>query len=175
MPDIRSFFSSQGGAARKPAPAKSEEPPKPKRAKGRKVVEDSDDDEDAAEQAKPATKPAPRKKKDLEPKGVAISADEYFASGSKPKSTAKANKDDTKTQVKTEAPVRSSPRNKKLAPNPVAAVSNASPSKKRATTSHKQHKVHDDEDAFMDDAEEDGEDIHAAEPRAPPCREHLHE
>lgn len=62
MPDIRSFFTPRGGAAPKPTPAKSEEPPKGKRTsellrtqfnrdfskpcvEGRRVVEDSDDDE----------------------------------------------------------------------------------------------------------------------------------
>ncbi|XP_044724521.1 ATPase family associated with various cellular activities (AAA) domain-containing protein [Hirsutella rhossiliensis] len=144
MPDIRSFFTPRGGAAPKPAPAKSEEPPKGKRTKGRKVVEDSDDDEIVG-QANPAAKGVSKKKKDLEPKGVAISTDDYFAStkdSKKPKSNA-PGKAEAKVQVKTEAPVRSSPRNK-------------------ATRSYKKHNAHDD-DAFMEDADEDGDDMAAAE------------
>ncbi|KAM4059965.1 ATPase family associated with various cellular activities (AAA) domain-containing protein [Hirsutella rhossiliensis] len=163
MPDIRSFFTPRGGAAPKPAPAKSEEPPKGKRTKGRKVVEDSDDDEIVG-QANPAAKGVSKKKKDLEPKGVAISTDDYFAStkdSKKPKSNA-PGKAEAKVQVKTEAPVRSSPRNKQAAAKPAAPAPSDSPSKKRATRSYKKHNAHDD-DAFMEDADEDGDDMAAAE------------
>jgi replication factor C subunit 1 len=62
MPDIRSFFTPKGGAAPKPAPAKSEDTSKAKRTskadpglaqvlkltlgiENRKVIDDSDDDE----------------------------------------------------------------------------------------------------------------------------------
>ncbi|EQL01212.1 replication factor C, subunit 1-like protein [Ophiocordyceps sinensis CO18] len=149
MPDIRSFFTPRGGAAPKPTPAKSEEPPKGKRTKGRRVVEDSDDDEAF---------------QDWEPKGVAISADDYFAStrdSKNPKSNT-PGKAETKAQVKADAPVRSSPRKKQAAAKSVAPIPNDSPPKKRATRSYEQHNV-DDGDAYMEDGDEDGDDMAAAE------------
>jgi hypothetical protein len=60
--DIRSFFAPKGGAApKKPAAKEPEEPAKPKRGK-RKVVEDSEDEDEAFEEAPPASKPAQKKK-----------------------------------------------------------------------------------------------------------------
>ncbi|KAL3960065.1 hypothetical protein ACCO45_005182 [Purpureocillium lilacinum] len=163
MPDIRSFFAPKGGAAApKPAPAKKEEPTKGKR--GRKVVEDSEDDE-AVEEKKPAAKAAPKKKKaDVEPKGVAISADDYFAStndGKKSKISTTPKKSSSRVQVKEEVPVRSSPRTKQSAPKQDGPVTNGTQAKKKGV-SYKQHKTEDD-DAYMEDADEDADDIYAAD------------
>ncbi|KAG8405325.1 DNA replication factor C complex subunit Rfc1 [Metarhizium acridum] len=160
MPDIRSFFTPKGGAPPKPAPTKSEDAPKSKRTKNRKVVEDSDEDE--VVETKPAVKAAPRKKKtDLEPQGVAISADDYFASSKKGANSKQSTpkKGSYKAPVKEQIPVRASPRNKK----PGAAVQNGSPAKKKPTTSYKKHHVDDDDDAYMDDRDNDGDDIFAAD------------
>ncbi|KID91550.1 DNA replication factor C, large subunit [Metarhizium guizhouense ARSEF 977] len=160
MPDIRSFFTPKGGATPKPAPTKSEDAPKSKRTKNRKVVEDSDEDE--VVETKPAVKPAPRKKKtDLEPQGVVISADDYFASSKKRANSKQSTpkKGSSKTPGKEEIPVRASPRHKK----PDAAVQNGSPAKKKPTTSYKKHHVDDDDDAYMDDGDDDGDDIYAAD------------
>ncbi|OAQ72974.1 chromosome transmission fidelity factor [Pochonia chlamydosporia 170] len=164
MPDIRSFFTAKGGAAPKPAPPKSEDTLKGKRSKSRKVVEDSDEEE--AVETKPAVKAAPKKKKTTsEPQGVAISADDYFASSKKttdPKNST-PKKASSKAQVKDEMPVRSSPRNKQPVPKSEPVVQNGSPPKKKPTTSYKKHHLDDDDDAYMDDAEEDGDDIFAAD------------
>ncbi|KAK9441976.1 DNA replication factor C, large subunit [Metarhizium brunneum] len=160
MPDIRSFFTPKGGAAPKPAPTKSEDAPKSKRTKNRKVVEDSDEDE--VVETKPAVKAAPRKKKtDPEPQGVVISADDYFASSKKRANSKQSTpkRGSSKTPVKEEIPVRASPRHKK----PDAAVQNGSPAKKKPTTSYKKHHVDDDDDAYMDDGDNDGDDIYAAD------------
>ncbi|KAM5365457.1 hypothetical protein ACJZ2D_010992 [Fusarium nematophilum] len=129
--DIRSFFGPKGGAApKKPAPKKAEEPTKSRRT-NRKVVEDSEDDEDEVAEVKKLAKPAPKKKaKDDEPKGVAISADDYFAStkNSKP-STSTTPK---KPAVKSEVPVRSSPRGKPAASKPAVHKKNGtSPAKRK--------------------------------------------
>ncbi|KAM0564511.1 hypothetical protein ACHAPJ_000725 [Fusarium lateritium] len=160
--DIRSFFGPKGGSAPKPTPRKAEELAKNKRTKGRKVVEDSDDDE-VVEVEKSAAKPAPKKKaKDDEPKGVAISADDYFASakGSKPASSATPKK----PAAKSEAPVRSSPRGKPTASKPAAPAKNGkAPATRKTTTSHSRHTVDQDSDAYMDDGNEEDEDIFAAD------------
>ncbi|UNI20114.1 DNA replication factor C complex subunit Rfc1 [Purpureocillium takamizusanense] len=163
MPDIRSFFAPKGGAAPpKPAPVKKEEAPKVKR--GRKVIEDSEDDE-VVEEKKPAAKAAPKKKKaDVEPKGVAISADDYFAStndSKKPKVPTTPKKGASRAQVKEEVPVRSSPRTKQSASKSDAPAANGTQTKKKAV-SYKQHKTEDD-DAYMEDADEDPDDIYAAD------------
>ncbi|KAK7403568.1 DNA replication factor C complex subunit Rfc1 [Neonectria punicea] len=165
MPDIRSFFAPKGGAA-PPKPKAPEPPAKTKRTKGRKVVEDSEDEDEVVEQKKPATKPAPKKKStDDQPKGVAISADDYFASAknSKPPKSATPKK----PQIKSEVPVRSSPRGKqaapKSAPKPAAPAKNGTaPAKRKVTTSYTQP-VDEDADAYMDDGDEDDEDIFAAD------------
>ncbi|KAH6900185.1 replication factor RFC1 C terminal domain-containing protein [Thelonectria olida] len=156
MPDIRSFFAPKGGAA-PAAPKKAEDPPKSKRTKGRKVIEDSDDEVEAAEEKKTAKELAP-KKKDDEPKGVAISADDYFAStkGSKPQKSATPKK----PEIKSEVPVRSSPRRKQVPPKPsVAAKNSTAPAKRKAVTSYN----HTNDDAYMDDGDEDGDDIFASD------------
>ncbi|KAM0465097.1 hypothetical protein ACHAPV_002092 [Trichoderma viride] len=168
MPDIRSFFTPKGGAAPpKPAAAKPEPPAaKGKRGKSRKVVEDSEDE--AAEEKKPAPKP-PAKKRETEPKGVTISADDYFAS-SKDSKAAKASptpkKSAAKSTVEIDVPVRSSPRKK--SPAKAAAPEededeDVAPRSKRARTSYKPAPVHDDGDAHMEDGDEDADDIFAAD------------
>ncbi|KAG5982927.1 hypothetical protein E4U55_001127 [Claviceps digitariae] len=171
MPDIRSFFAPKGGAPPKPAPAKSEDAPKTKRTKSRKVVEDSDEDEEAAPKSTAKAPPPRRSKTDSQPRGVVISADAYFAS-SKTETNAKQStpkktpqKGVSKLKVEEERPVRSSPRNKKPAVKADPSTQTASPAtKKKATTAYKYHQANDDdEDAFVDDADEDADDIFAAD------------
>ncbi|TVY69924.1 Replication factor C subunit 1 [Fusarium oxysporum f. sp. cubense] len=162
--DIRSFFGPKGGGAPKPAPRRAEELAKSKRTKGRKVVEDSDDDEDeAVEVQKPTTKPAPkRKSKEEETKGVAISADDYFASAKNNKPTSSATP--KKPAAKPDIPVRSSPRGKPTASKPAAPVKNGkAPATRKSTTSYSRHNADQDSDAYMDDGDEDDEDIFAAD------------
>ncbi|KAG6033634.1 hypothetical protein E4U19_006351 [Claviceps sp. Clav32 group G5] len=172
MPDIRSFFAPKGGAPSKPAPAKSEDAPKTQRAKNRKVVQDSDEDEDAA--PKPIAKvPAKRKKADLQPRGVVTTADAYFASSgtgtkstqvtpSTPKKTPQTGS--SKVKAEEERVVRSSPRNRKPAVKADSPSQNgSSATKKKPTTAHHPPVVDDDEDAYVDDAAEDADDIFAAD------------
>ncbi|KAI0541613.1 replication factor RFC1 C terminal domain-containing protein [Xylaria digitata] len=166
MPDIRSFFGAKGGAAPvKPAASKKAdaEPPK-KRTKGRKVVEDSDDDnEPVVEQKKPATRSTPRKKQnDKEIEGTATTASEYFAS-SKSKAQQPA-KPEAKPHASPAVPVRSSPRVKRATTKPVPA--DEKPTRKHASTTTKYHDLNDDEDAFMDDDGDAGDDIFAADARS---------
>ncbi|KAF5680643.1 replication factor C subunit 1 [Fusarium denticulatum] len=147
--DIRSFFGPKGGGAPKPAPRKAEELAKSKRTKGRKVVEDSDDDEDEAVEEE-------------ETKGVAISADDYFAStkNSKPTSSATPKKPAAKPDI----PVRSSPRGKPNASKPAAIAKNdKAPATRKSTTSYSRHNADQDSDAYMDDGDNDDEDIFAAD------------
>ncbi|KAF4123839.1 replication factor C subunit 1 [Geosmithia morbida] len=148
MPDIRSFFTSKGGGV--PAPAKPAAKPaddaKNKRSKNRKVIEDSDDDDEPIQ--------------DTELKGVAITADDYFASSKDSKSAkaGPAKKSDPKASVKTEVPVRASPRGKRA----VAPAQDDTPAKKRPAGNYKKHEA-DDDDAYMEDADEDDDDIFAAD------------
>ncbi|KAM0353644.1 hypothetical protein ACHAPU_001657 [Fusarium lateritium] len=164
-PDIRSFFGPKGGSAPKPAPRKAEELAKTKRTtKGRNVIQDSEDDEDElVEVQKPAAKPAPKRKaKDDEPKGVAISADDYFASNttSKPATTATPKKPAAKADV----PVRSSPRGKATVPKATApAKGGKAPVTRKPTVSHSRSAADQDSDAYMDDGDEDDADIFAAD------------
>ncbi|KOS23280.1 Replication factor C subunit 1 [Escovopsis weberi] len=151
MPDIRSFFAAKGGAAPpKPAAAKPEAPAKGKRTR-RHVVEDSDDEEAKIEYGSCL---------DLEtqPKGTAISADDYFAfsKDAKPRKTESPKKTPTKAVTKTEVPVRSSTRGR-----PAAAKASEPPAKK-STPSRKKAHIDEDEDAYMEDGDEDGDDIFAA-------------
>ncbi|PHH82916.1 hypothetical protein CDD82_4350 [Ophiocordyceps australis] len=165
MPDIRSFFSAKGSTASKPAPPKKEALSNSKRA-SRKVVQDSDDDEPAPEQtpAKAASKPAPKKKKsDLEPEGIPISAEDYFAStkDGKKRQTKSALPTETKPSPKSQPAVRSSPRKHKTTaktsePAPKSALS------KKKTVSYEQHEGADD-DAHLSEAEQGGQDIYAAD------------
>ncbi|KAF5703296.1 replication factor C subunit 1 [Fusarium globosum] len=162
--DIRSFFGPKGGAAPKPAPRKAEELAKSKRTKGRKVIEDSDDDEDeAVEVQKPTTKAAPKRKaKEEETKGVAISADDYFASTKNSKPTSSATP--KKSAAKPDIPVRSSPRGKPTASKPAATAKNdKAPATRKSTTSYSRHNADQDSDAYMDDGDDDDEDIFAAD------------
>ncbi|KAJ0124961.1 replication factor c subunit 1 [Diaporthe amygdali] len=160
MPDIRSFFTPKGGAApAKPAP-KKEEPAKKGRGRPRKVVDDSEeDDEPIAQPNKPASRSTPRKKKatESEPvKGKEISADDYFSSS---KSN---NKKSESTPKKPSVPVRQSPR-KAAAAVPTKGKPAAKP---KAVTSHKKVDLNDDEDAYMEDGDEDADDIFAANARS---------
>ncbi|RKL33581.1 Replication factor C subunit 1 [Fusarium proliferatum] len=151
--DIRSFFGPKGGGAPKPVPRKAEELAKSKRTKGRKVVEDSDDDEDEAVEEE-------------ETKGVAISADDYFAStkNSKPTSSATPKKSATKPAAKPDIPVRSSPRGKPTASKPATTAKNdKTPATRKSTTSYSRHNADQDSDAYMDDGDDDDEDIFAAD------------
>lgn len=152
--DIRNFFNPKGGAApKKPAaPPKKDESAKKGRGRPRKVVEDSDDDDDEpiAPPKKASAKPAPKKKAAAaEPKGQAITADDYFNSGTTKTATPKKST--------SKAPVRQSPRVKTP-----TAVNGKSTSKPKTTTSYNKINIHDDEDAFMDDGDEDADDIFAA-------------
>ncbi|KAI3394796.1 hypothetical protein diail_2198 [Diaporthe ilicicola] len=163
MPDIRSFFTPKGGAApAKPAP-KKEEPAKKGRGRPRKVVDDSEeDDEPIAQPNKPASRSTPRKKKATEPepvKGKEISADDYFSSS---KSN---NKKSEPTPKKPSVPVRQSPR--KAAAAAAAAPAKSKPAtKSKIVTSHRKINVNDDEDAYMEDGDEDADDIFAANARS---------
>ncbi|KAJ4199730.1 DNA replication factor C complex subunit Rfc1 [Fusarium falciforme] len=160
--DIRSFFAPKGGAPPKPAAKKAEEPAKTKRTKGRRVVEDSEDEEDEVVEVKKPAKPASKKKTQDEPKGVAISADDYFAStkSSKPSSSATPKKPAAKSDV----PIRASPRGKPATAKPAAPAKNGTvPAKRKTTTSYSHHAVDDDADAYMDDGEEEDDDIFAAD------------
>ncbi|CZR34404.1 replication factor C subunit 1 [Fusarium proliferatum] len=162
--DIRSFFGPKGGGAPKPAPRKAEELAKSKRTKGRKVVEDSDDDEDeAVEVQRPTTKAAPKRKaKEEETKGVAISADDYFASTKNSKPTSSATP--KKSAAKPDIPVRSSPRGKPTASKPATTAKNdKAPATRKSTTSYSRHNADQDSDAYMDDGDDDDEDIFAAD------------
>lgn len=93
-----------------------------------------------------------------------ITPDDYFASSKKAKGTKaeSAKNDDAKVQVKAEVPVRSSPR--KRAPSKTATpIKNGTPTKKRSTTSYQKHDDGDDDEAYVDDGDEDGDDIFAAD------------
>lgn len=97
-----------------------------------------------------------------EPKGVAISADDYFAStkSSKPSSSATPKKPAAKSDV----PIRASPRGKPATAKPVAPAKNGTvPAKRKTTTSYSHHAADDDADAYMDDGDEEDDDIFAAD------------
>lgn len=152
--DIRNFFNPKGGAApKKPAaPTQKEEPAKKARGRPRKVVEDSDDDDDEpiAPMKKASAKPAPKKKAAVaEPKGKAITAGDYFNSAT--------TKNATPKKPAAKAPVRQSPRVK----TPTAA-NGKSTGKPKTTTSYAKTNINDDEDAYIEDADEDADDIFAA-------------
>ncbi|KAJ3471144.1 hypothetical protein MRS44_001243 [Fusarium solani] len=160
--DIRSFFAPKGGAPPKPAAKKAEEPAKTKRTKGRRVVEDSEDEEDEVVEEKKPAKPAPKKKTKDEPKGVAISADDYFASTKSSKASSSATP--KKPAAKSDVPIRASPRGKPATAKPVAPAKNGTvPAKRKTTTSYSHHAADDDADAYMDDGDEEDDDIFAAD------------
>ncbi|KAK0634975.1 replication factor RFC1 C terminal domain-containing protein [Bombardia bombarda] len=175
MPDIRSFFGPKGGAPPakpKPAPPKKDDSAKKTRAKGRKVIDDSEDEVEVVE-TKKATRSTPRKKAS-EPEavvGVEISASKYFGSA-KPKPAAKAEtpqatpKAATKTKLGPGVEVRVSPRTKPTATRKAAEPPKNAPSttKKRApVTAYQKHDHDDDDGAFVDDDEDAGDDIFAAD------------
>ncbi|KAI0906460.1 replication factor RFC1 C terminal domain-containing protein [Ustulina deusta] len=166
MPDIRSFFGAKGGAppAKPSASKKTDAEPPKKRTKVRKVVEDSDDDEEpVVEPKKLPTRSTPRKKQsDKEIQGTAITASEYFAS-SKPKAQQPINSE-AKSHTSPAAAVRSSPRVKKTTTK-TASTDNKT-TKTHASRSTKYHNANDDEDAFMDDDGDAGDDIFAADARS---------
>ncbi|KAI1825382.1 DNA replication factor C, large subunit [Xylaria intraflava] len=166
MPDIRSFFGAKGAAPAKSSAAKKveAEPPK-KRAKGRKVVEDSDDDDEpVATPKKPATRSTPRKKQDdKEIQGTAITASEYF--GSSKSKVQQPVKSEAKTHTSPEVTIRSSPRVNRVAKNTASASGNRA-TKKHTSSTADYHDLKDDEDAFMDDDKDAGDDIFAADARS---------
>ncbi|KAL2136665.1 hypothetical protein VTI74DRAFT_2397 [Chaetomium olivicolor] len=164
MPDIRNFFAAKGSAAPKPAPKKEEDTAKRPRGKGRKVIEDSDDD--VVETKKP-TRVSPRKKAAApnEVQGEETTAAKYFASSkSKPDNSQSMPKPATKTRPAAADLARISPRSEPAAPKPAAAPAKAvqNGTKRKPVTSYKQHD-HDDDDAFLDDDEDAGDDIFAAD------------
>lgn len=97
-----------------------------------------------------------------EPKGVAISADDYFASNKTNKSTTSATP--KKPAAKPEAPVRSSPRGKATASKPsVPATNGRAAATRKTTTTNARNTADQDSDAYMDDRDEDDGDIFAAD------------
>ncbi|GAW13235.1 hypothetical protein ANO14919_026150 [Xylariales sp. No.14919] len=169
MPDIRSFFGAKGGAAPvKPSASKKAdaEPPK-KRTKGRKVVEDSDDDDEPiVEQKKPATRSTPRKKQnDKDIQGTATTASEYFASSkSKAQQPAKSEAKPQNSPATAATATRSSPRVKRTTAKTIPADEKTT--RKHVSTTTKYRSLNDDEDAFMDDDGDAGDDIFAADARS---------
>ncbi|OAA60846.1 DNA replication factor C, large subunit [Cordyceps fumosorosea ARSEF 2679] len=162
MPDIRSFFTSKGGAAAASVKAEppSQKPDNKRRKVGRKVVEDSDDDE--VVEKKPAAKPKPKPaKKKTEEDGVEVSASEYFTSKASTANQATPKKPTT-AATKSDVPVRSSPRSKATVAKTVV-LSNDKPAPKRTSRPSHRRTQDDDDDAYMEDAGEDGDDIFAAD------------
>ncbi|KAF3071048.1 Replication factor C subunit 1 [Daldinia childiae] len=172
MPDIRSFFGAKGGApaSSKPVSKKTAEEPPKKRTKGRKVVDDSDEDEDedvVAETKKPTTRSTPKKVAD-KVQGTATTASEYFAS-SKSKNQPTAKPDiKPQSQPKPKVEVRSSPRNKKTIARDVATLSkdDETTPKKRPASKLKRYDLDEEEDEFMDDDADAGDDIFAADAKS---------
>lgn len=104
-----------------------------------------------------------RLNREKEPKGVAISADDYFASSKngKTSSTSTPTKATSKTTVETEVPVRSSPRGKQA--STTAPNKNGGPAKRRSTTTPRASALREDDDAYKDEGDDDDEDIFAAD------------
>ncbi|KAJ3497760.1 hypothetical protein NLG97_g1656 [Lecanicillium saksenae] len=163
MPDIRSFFTPKGGAA--PAPVKAEpasqKADNKRRKAGRKVIEDSDDEE--VFEKKPVAKSTPKAaKKKSEDTGVEISTTDYFTSNKSQSSKQSTPIKLTTTATKADVPVRSSPRSKAPATKPPAPVTDK-PAATRTSRASNRRTRDDDDDAYMEDAEEDGDDIFAAD------------
>jgi len=96
-----------------------------------------------------------------EVKGVETTASAYFSSNK-----SKPSKPDApaKSPIKAEVPVRSSPRTKKVADPPATKpVKSTHPAPKKKTTTSYRDYADDDDDAYMEDADEDGDDIFAAD------------
>ncbi|ATY63310.1 DNA replication factor C subunit [Cordyceps militaris] len=166
MPDIRSFFTPKGGAVAAPVKAEppSQKPDSKRRKVVRNVVEDSDDDEIV--ETKPAVKPTPKpKKKKAEDDGVEISTSDYFTSNKAPKSKQATPKKSAAAATKSDAPVRSSPRsivNGAKTTAPATTQANEKQAPKRTARPSYRGTRDDDDDAYMEDADEDGNDIFAA-------------
>ncbi|TQW00852.1 chromosome transmission fidelity factor [Cordyceps javanica] len=163
MPDIRSFFTPKGGAALPPVKAEppSQRSDNKRRKAGRKVVEDSDDEE--VVEKKPAVKPASKpSKKKAEDDGVEISTTDYFASNKAQSSKQATPKKPTAAAANSDVPVRSSPRSKVNGAKSTAPPSDKPEPKRTARSSHRRTRDHDD-DAYMEDADEDADDIFAAD------------
>ncbi|SPO03457.1 related to replication factor C protein [Cephalotrichum gorgonifer] len=159
MADIRNFFGPKGGSVpARPAPKPAKDEAKGRKSKSRMVIDDSEDDE-VVEVKKPVTKKTTKPKNgDLDLKGVEVTASAYFdkpAKPAKPQST-------TKSPAKPEVPIRSSPRSKKTAPPPPEKPAAARSAPKRATVAYRDY-ADDDDDAYMEDADEDADDIFAAD------------
>lgn len=159
MPDIRSFFTPKGGAAPPKSAAPKEEPPKKGRGRPRKVVEESDDDgAEPATQTKNMTTKSTPKKKVAAPentKGKEMSADDYFLSSK----TKNSKPSFTPQKAAPQVPVRQSPRNKIK-----TSTTNGKPASKPSTaTSYTKSNTKDEDDAFLDDDDEDGDDIFAVD------------
>ncbi|KAI1781002.1 replication factor RFC1 C terminal domain-containing protein [Hypoxylon cercidicola] len=165
MADIRAFFGPKGGAtSSKPTPKKAENDSSKKRTKGRKVIEDSDDEDEAVETKKPTTKSTPKKKAaDDKVQGTATTASEYFAS-SKSKSQP-TTKPEAKSQPKPKVEIRSSPRNKKTVKDASVTIKGEETTPKKRPSAKPKRYVpdDDDEDAFMDDDVDAGDDIYVAD------------
>ncbi|KAL2149661.1 hypothetical protein VTH82DRAFT_8313 [Thermothelomyces myriococcoides] len=168
MPDIRSFFAPKSGAPPPKPAAKKEEQTKKPRAKGRKVLEDSDDEEVA--QTKQPTRTSPRKKAPApsEIKGEETTAAKYFAT-SKPKPNAAAPSTPKPASRTLPAPgteVRVSPRTKPKSTEPASETANPKQNgtNKKPITAYEKHDAEDD--VLLDDDDKDaGDDIFAAEVR----------
>ncbi|KAF2431972.1 DNA replication factor C, large subunit [Tothia fuscella] len=106
--DIRNFFGGKGSQPTAKAPAKKEEPKKPRARASKKttVIEDSDDDV-VITKATPK-KATPKKAVKAEsPKAVATSASDYYGSSNKPKRSESVK---TKAPTKKESPVVFTPK-----------------------------------------------------------------
>lgn len=161
MPDIRSFFTPKGGAAPAKPAAPKEEPPKRGRGRPRKVVEESDDDDNElpAHTNNTTAKSTPKKKTAAPEtaKGQDISANDYFSSSKTKNQKPQLTPKKSAPQV----PVRQSPRNKIA-----TSTTNGKPAAKpKATVAYSKTKIKDDDDddAYLDDGEEDGDDVFAAD------------
>ncbi|KAG9236408.1 putative replication factor C subunit 1 [Amylocarpus encephaloides] len=145
--DIRNFFGGNTSTPIRAKEPKKDEDSKKKRGRNRKVVEDSDDDEEPIPK-KATPKPAGKKPvKKESPKGQETTTDDYFASSAKSKP--KAIKSSKST------PNKPSPTTK------VEKNSRISPRKKKTTYNDSLG----DDAAFLDDDEDAGDDIFAADAR----------
>ncbi|KAI1480795.1 DNA replication factor C, large subunit [Daldinia eschscholtzii] len=172
MPDIRSFFGAKGSAptSSKPASKKTDEEPK-KRSKARKVVDDSEEEEEApVETKKPNTRSTPKKAADNKVQGTTTTASEYFASSKlkNPPAAKPAEKSQSQSQPKPKVEVRSSPRNKKTAAkdSTVSSKDEDSTPKKRTASKLKRYDLDEEDDVFMNDDADAGDDIFAADAKS---------
>ncbi|KAJ6789393.1 hypothetical protein PWT90_00946 [Aphanocladium album] len=164
MPDIRSFFTTKGAAAAAPVKAEpaSQKSDGKRRKTGRKVVEDSDDEEVVEKKPSAAQSTPKAAKKKSEDDGVEISTTDYFTSNKPQSSKQSTPKKPTAAATKADVPVRSSPRSKAPPAKPAPPAPDK-PAVKRIARASRQRRKNDDEDAYMEDADEDGDDIFAAD------------